>query len=163
MFALKINLFYRDALRKRDQTGLLLIYWHYFFQLFSAFLLLSWFLIVNDIFFLVSRPEFRKSFPEYYNKSLLELIYSKCLMLSNLKFFKMSTFLLFAANWGAWREEICEADKTEFSLSVESHSHLTEGTKERNVSSLNLCFSGKNLGCMLNSPWHIPRPGLYYC
>lgn len=66
-------------------------------------------------------------------------------MLSNLKFFKMSTFLVFAADWGAWREEICEADKTEFSLFEESHSDLTEGTKKWNVSSLNLCFSGKKI------------------
>lgn len=118
---------------------------------------------MNDTFFHVSRPDFRKSFPEYYNSSLLELIYSKCLMLSNLKLFKMPTFLLFASDWGAWREEICEADKTEFFLFVESHSHLAAGTKKWNVSSLNFCSSGKNLGCVPNWPWHIPRRGLYYC
>lgn len=114
-----------------------------FFSFSMLFLHVSWFLIVNDTFFLVSRPGFRKSFPEYYNSSLLELIYSKCLMLSYLKFFKMCTFLLFAADWGAWREEISEADKTEFSLFVELHSHLTEGTKKWNVSSPNFYSSGK--------------------
>lgn len=107
------------------------------------FLLVSWFLVVNDTFFLMSRPGFRKSFPEYYNSSLLELTYSKCLMLFYLKFFKMSTFLLFAADWGAWREEISEADKTEFSLFVELHSHFTERTKKWNVSSPNFCSLGK--------------------
>lgn len=85
---------------------------------------------MNDTFFHVPRPEFRKSFPEYYNSSLLDLIYSKCLMLSNLKFFEMSTFLPFASDWGVRREEICEADKTDFSLFVESHSHLAAGTKK---------------------------------
>lgn len=36
-------------------------------------------LMVNGTFFLAPRLRLRKSFPEYYNSSLLELIYSICL------------------------------------------------------------------------------------
>lgn len=51
-------------------------------------------------------------------------------MLSNLKkFFKTSKFLLFLQN-AEPEGKICEDDKTEFSLFMESHSHLTEGTKK---------------------------------
>lgn len=100
--------------------------------------------MVNGTFFLVSRLEFRKPFPEYCNINLLQLIYSKSLTLSSSKkFSKTFTFLLFDTYCGAWKEKICEDYKTEFPVFMESHSHLTEDTKNWNVSSVNFCFSGK--------------------
>lgn len=59
-------------------------------SIFSAFqCFFTCWLIFNSEWHILScvKTWVQKSFPEYYNSSLLELIYSKCLMLSNLKFF----------------------------------------------------------------------------